>query len=118
MTMPKNLPDIIPYMFPDAVPIDDYTVRQIETKVDGKWEISFELKDWNDAIGTEPTEAELNAKSAEVEAHTKANAYKYKRKYPSWKEQLDMQYHDQIDGTTTWKDAIAKVKADNPKEAE
>ena len=24
----------------------------------------------------------------------------------------------QLNGTTTWKDAIAKVKADNPKEAE
>jgi hypothetical protein len=29
---------------------------------------------------------------------------------------MDMQYHDQLDGTTTWKDAIAKVKSDNPKE--
>jgi len=26
-----------------------------------------------------------------------------------------MQYHDEINGTTTWKDAIAKVKTDNPK---
>jgi len=26
-----------------------------------------------------------------------------------------MQYHDEVNGTTTWKDAIAKVKADNPK---
>ena len=37
------------------------------------------------------------------------------REYPSIGDQLDMQYHDQIDGTTTWQDAIAKVKADNPK---
>jgi len=35
--------------------------------------------------------------------------------YPSFQDQLDMQYHDAVDGTTTWKDAIAKVKADNPK---
>lgn len=35
--------------------------------------------------------------------------------YPSIQDQLDMQYHDAIDGTTTWKDSIAKVKADNPK---
>lgn len=35
--------------------------------------------------------------------------------YPSIQEQLDMMYHDQVDGTTTWKDAIAQVKADNPK---
>ena len=36
--------------------------------------------------------------------------------FPKIQEQLDMQYHDQLDGTTTWKDAIAKVKSDNPKE--
>ena len=35
--------------------------------------------------------------------------------YPSAGEQLDMQYHDQVNGTTKWKDAIAKIKADNPK---
>tara|TARA_X000001382_G_scaffold120108_1_gene101425 strand:- start:270 stop:545 length:276 start_codon:yes stop_codon:yes gene_type:complete len=35
--------------------------------------------------------------------------------YPSWQEQMDMQYHDTVNGTTTWKDAIAKVKSDNPK---
>lgn len=46
------------------------------------------------------------------------NTYYGKRNkaYPSWQEQMDMQYHDQLDGTTTWKDAVAKVKADNPKE--
>ena len=35
--------------------------------------------------------------------------------YPSIGDQLDMQYHDAVNGTTTWKDAIAKVKSDNPK---
>ena len=35
--------------------------------------------------------------------------------YPSLQEQMDMQYWDAINGTTTWKDAIAKVKTDNPK---
>lgn len=35
--------------------------------------------------------------------------------YPTMEEQLDMQYHDQVNGTTKWKDAIAKIKADNPK---
>ena len=35
--------------------------------------------------------------------------------YPSIQEQLDMQYWDSVNGTTTWKDAVAKVKADNPK---
>jgi len=36
--------------------------------------------------------------------------------YPELKEQLDMQYKDLLNGTTTWKDAVAKVKSDNPKE--
>ena len=30
-------------------------------------------------------------------------------------EQLDMQYHDSLNGTTTWKDAIANVKTSIPK---
>ena len=51
-----------------------------------------------------------------AQAEYDANQYQRDRQYPSIGDQLDMQYHDQIDGTTTWKDAIAKVKADNPKE--
>tara|TARA_Y100000004_G_C8873634_1_gene394439 strand:- start:51 stop:341 length:291 start_codon:yes stop_codon:yes gene_type:complete len=55
----------------------------------------------------------------ESEIRDKAELVKYKSdrvpKYPSIQEQLDMQYHDAINGTTTWKDSIAKVKADNPK---
>jgi hypothetical protein len=39
-----------------------------------------------------------------------------KQSYPSIEEQLDMQYHDALNGTTTWKDSIAKVKSDIPKE--
>ena len=30
--------------------------------------------------------------------------------YPSIGDQLDMQYHDNLDNPTTWKDAIAAVK--------
>ena len=35
--------------------------------------------------------------------------------YASIPEQLDQKYWDAVNGTTTWKDAIAKVKSDNPK---
>ena len=35
--------------------------------------------------------------------------------YPSLHEQMDMQYWNSVNGTTTWKDATAKGKADNPK---
>lgn len=70
------------------------------------------------ADGTTTTEvvdwtAEENAAHAEAEA----NAWKGARvaAYPSTGDQFDMQYHDSVDGTTTWEDAIAKVKTDNPK---
>ena len=44
-----------------------------------------------------------------------AKQYQRDRQYLSIGNQLDMQYWDQVNGTTTWKDAIAKVKADHPK---
>jgi hypothetical protein len=47
----------------------------------------------------------------------KKQAYKDKRRleYPDIAEQLDMIYHDAMDGTTTWKDAITAVKVKHPK---
>jgi len=38
-----------------------------------------------------------------------------REEYNPISEQLDMQYWDAVNGTTTWKDHIAKVKSDNPK---
>ena len=35
--------------------------------------------------------------------------------YATIQEQLDMQYNDMVNGTTTWFDHITKVKKDNPK---
>ena len=35
--------------------------------------------------------------------------------YGSIADQLDMQYWDTVNGTTTWKDHVATVKSDNPK---
>lgn len=47
------------------------------------------------------------------------NGYKTARQeaYPSVADQLDMMYWDAVNDTTTWKDAIAQVKSDNPKPA-
>ena len=71
-------------------------------------------------IKVEMTAEEQAAREAEEAAENveqAANAYKRARarQYPSWREQMDMQYLDSVNGTTTWKDAIAKVKSDNPK---
>jgi hypothetical protein len=45
------------------------------------------------------------------------NGYKTARQeaYASVQDQLDMQYWDSVNETTTWNDHIAQVKADNPK---
>jgi hypothetical protein len=74
-----------------------------------------EVVDWcenENPPSNEALDTEINRLKAEYDA----NQYQRDRQYPSIGDQLDMQYHDQLDGTTTWKDAIAKVKSDNPKE--
>ena len=74
-----------------------------------------EILEWDsDNPDSQPTDDELNAAYI---AWKNANEYKQKRQvsYPDWKTQMDMQYWDSVNGTTTWKDAIAKVKSDNPK---
>jgi len=60
---------------------------------------------------------EVTINMTQVNAWVNSEQYKIDRQaeYPSIGEQLDMQYWDAVNGTTTWKDAIAQVKADNPK---
>lgn len=63
------------------------------------------------------TEADYNKKVAELQADYDSKQYQRDRAvaYPSIQDQLDMQYWDAVNETTTWKDSIAKVKAENPK---
>ncbi len=68
--------------------------------------------------GTTPISvSDIQAKMVEVQAEYDANQYQRDRAtaYPTIQDQLDMQYWDNVNGTTNWEDAIAKVKADNPK---
>jgi hypothetical protein len=66
--------------------------------------------------GTNPiSTADINSKVTELQAAYDAKQYQRDRVYPSIGDQLDMQYKDLLNGTTTWKDAVAKVKSDNPK---
>ena len=63
-----------------------------------------------DGNETEPSESDITSKIAEIEVQeARKNSYK------SIADQLDMQYWDNVNGTTTWKDHIAQVKSDNPK---
>ena len=63
---------------------------------------------------------EGTAEISKADIQSKIDETEYQRvratAYPSWQEQMDMQYKDLLNGTTTWKDAVAKVKSDNPKE--
>jgi hypothetical protein len=58
-------------------------------------------------------ESELQRMQDEFDA--KGYARNRVRAYPSWQEQMDMQYHDAVDGTTTWKATIKAVKDAHPK---
>ena len=67
--------------------------------------------------GSKPTESKVNAGLKKLQDDFDAQEYSRKRaaSYPSVADQLDMQYWDKKNGTTTWVDAITKVKTDNPK---
>ena len=71
-------------------------------------------------LGKDATAEALVIEETRLVQEWMAQEYARKRQaeFPSIGDQLDMQYHDQLNGTTTWKDAITKVKADNPKETE
>jgi len=62
-------------------------------------------------------ESLIAAELQRLQAEYDSNQYQRDRAtaYPSLADQADMQYWDAVNGTTTWQDAIAKVKADYPK---
>mgnify|MGYP001291178185 CR=1 FL=1 len=80
---------------------------------------SWDKIHWDDER-EQPSRSDIEAKLKELQADYDSKQYQRDRatSYPSIQEQLDMQYHDAVNGTTTWKDAIAKVKTDNPKPSE
>ncbi len=109
--------------YPDGKPdhIEDYLI----TVREGQW---FGWSDAKNKIyanlivhdgGTKPTEADCTngLKALQDAWDLETNGYRAKRRaaYPSYQEQLDMQYWDKKNGTTTWVDAITKIKTDNPK---
>lgn len=68
-------------------------------------------------VAYDKDEQEVTYDNNAIEALITSEAYKEKRaaEYPSIQEQLDMQYWDAINGTTTWQDAIDAVKKKYPK---
>ena len=82
-----------------------------------QWVLRGDDLEWMDTEQTQPTEAEITAEVARLQAAYDNNEYQRQRAeaYPTIQEQLDMQYWDGVNGTTIWADTVASVKSENPK---
>ena len=74
------------------------------------------IKTWNVSGVAQPTDEQLNAVDSAADLSERQAAVRATRRnaYGDLGSQLDMQYHDNVDGTTTWKDHVASVKTANP----
>jgi uncharacterized small protein (DUF1192 family) len=79
-----------------------------------EWVLRGEELEWLDQNQTQPTEAEIQAEIARLEADYTAKEYQRQRaaEYPSIVDQLDLLYHGGMDA---WKSAIQAVKDRYPK---
>ena len=73
--------------------------------------------DWLDSKQTDPVQSEIDAEVARLQADHDSKAYARARAdaYASIGDQLDMQYHDSVNGSRTWLDHIEAVKEAHPK---
>jgi predicted lipoprotein len=78
---------------------------------------TYEGLSWLDENQSKPTKDEINTELERLQAEYDAKEYQRLRaaEYPDIRDQLDMQYHDALNGTTTWQDAVNAVKAKYPK---
>ena len=74
------------------------------------------IKEWNISSVAKPTDEQLNSYDTAADLEERQNAVRATRRaaYKDIGEQLDMQYKDNVNGTTTWKDHVAAVKSANP----
>jgi len=102
------------------------TVIKAILKINPNAQVSVSGNDINTIVwenGTSPIPvADIQAKITEVENEYNADQYKRDRQAEfnkkSIQDQLDMQYHDAVNGTTTWKDWVKSVKDNHPKPTE
>ena len=74
------------------------------------------IQTWNVSGLTEPTAEQIASYDTAADLEERQNAVRVTRKaaYGSIADQLDMQYKDKLNGTTTWDDHVAAVKSANP----
>jgi hypothetical protein len=79
-----------------------------------QWTLRGDDLEWMDTEQTQPTEAEITAEVARLQAEYDNNAYQRQRAaaYPSITDQLDTIYHQGLDA---WKATILAVKEEFPK---
>ena len=92
----------------------------LSLRPNAKWILRNETIEWLDTEQTQPTDAEIQAEIVRLKAEYTAKQYQRDRAkaYASLAEQLDMQYWDRVNGTSTWKEHIDAVKAAHPKPTE
>jgi len=73
--------------------------------------VGFHVPKWN---GAKWVEGDALARDT-FKSGLVATQYQRDRVYPTIQDQLDMQYHDMMNSTTTWKDAITAEKTRIPK---
>ena len=74
----------------------------------------------NDIVAKDENGNEITINWSLVNSWSNPDQYKFDRssEYPTIQEQLDLQYHDQVNGTTKWKDKIKSIKDKYPKPSE
>ena len=94
------------------IPTEAQAIRSLDPN--SEFSIKGGVTTW---ITTPIAEAEIATELAKLQAEYDSLEYSRTRsnEYLPIGDQLDMQYKDLINGTTTWKDHVAKVKSDNPK---
>mgnify|MGYP006109663625 CR=1 FL=1 len=74
------------------------------------------IKEWNIDGVAQPNDSHLAAVDTAADLEERQNAVRATRQaaYADIGDQMDMQYKDNINSTTTWKDHVAAVKSANP----
>ena len=82
------------------------------------WTITGDVLTWQDENQAEPTAAEIAAEVTRLQSIEDAQLYARNRvaEYPSNGDQWDMIYKDNLNSTTTHKDAVEAVKTKWPKD--
>ena len=82
-----------------------------------EWVLTGDTIRWDSPDIEQPSNAEIDAEIVRLDAEYASQQYARNRAaaYPPISDQLDMQYWDAKNGTTTWADAIAAVKSAHPK---